>query len=101
MVDFAELLSGCISSGTGVLKRLEVNPSDARACDDGRVKFLESQLAHIVSELTGMLVDLMSGMSISDLDFASDDEFMEMIAMCTLQIQNLKAQIRSFREVGR
>jgi hypothetical protein len=102
MIDYAELLGGCIGSANNELKRLGNEPHSCLPTrDDGRVTFLESQLAHIVKDLTGMLVDLASGKTISDLGFDSEDEFTEMIEMCALQIQTLKARIRSLREVGR
>ncbi len=102
MIDVGELLGGCISAARSVLKGVD---ADARVPGgngtDARVAFLESQLAHIIKELTGWLTDIESGMSLSDLDFASEDDFQDMLEMMSVQIQNLKAQIRSFREVGR
>lgn len=98
MIDFSELLTGCISSADGALKKLDGEWALLRTLADcNRLEFLNNQLAHIVRQLTVMLVDLESGKSLADLEFACEEDFIEMVEMCQLQITNLKAQMRALQ----
>lgn len=69
--------------------------------EPARLEWLEQQLAGIMLELQLLLLDMESGLSIQNLGFFGEDDFMEMIEDMTISIQSLKGQIRSLKEVGR
>lgn len=95
-VDISDLLGGCIAEASGARKMI-----DRESSDDAKIRFLQSQLAHIVADLLSMQVDLDSGMSLSDLGFESESDFCELLDMVSAQVRGLKAQIRALQEVGR
>ena len=95
-MDVVECLGQCI----GLAKEVGCGASVAEVHND-RLHWLERQMANLVLQLQGMMVDLESGLSLSDIGYGSESEFVDMLEEVTATIQNLKSQILALRQVGR
>lgn len=95
-MDIVECLGQCI----GLAKEVERGASVVGDHND-RLHWLERQIANLVLQLQGMMVDLESGLSLSDIGYGSESEFAEMLEEVTATIQSLKSQILALRQVGR
>lgn len=69
--------------------------------DHPQLAWLERQLAHVIAQMHGMLLDLQSGMSSKDLGFFGDDDLEEMVTEMDILVASLRRQIRAMLEVSR
>lgn len=97
-MDAIECLGRCI----GLAKEVGHGASASVVGDhNARLQWLERQMANLILQLQGMMVDLESGLSLSDIGFDGEADFVEMLEEMTITIQNLKGQILTLRQVGR
>ncbi|MEM8519532.1 hypothetical protein [Janthinobacterium sp. CAN_S7] len=66
-----------------------------------RLHWLERQLANVLTQLGGMMMDLESGLSVADMGYFGDEEFQGEIDDFGRQIANLRSMIRIELAVGR
>lgn len=95
-MDIAKNLGNCLDVARSAVKEMGgLFPDGDDLEEDGRLHWLETQLANVVAEMEALLADIESGLSITSIGFSCDGDVEEMIEGFEVEIASLRAQIRS------
>lgn len=93
-MDFSKRLNDCLDLAGVSLGNISTKMISE---DEGRLHWLQTQLASVISELSALLADLESG-------FSFDSDVTELVEGFELEVTSLRAQIKSLllaRAVGK
>ena len=78
----------------------ELESIDGIKVKNDNVQWLQVQIQNLVFELNGLLSDLEAGLSLAELGFSSAHDFEERIEEIRTQVLNLKALVKTIREIN-
>ena len=103
-MDYSKRLNDCLDSAESASREVDAAPNNDKIKGGERLHWLQMQLTNVMTELSALLADFESGLSIQAMGFSVDGELEELVEGFEIEISSLKGQITSLlmgRSVGK
>jgi hypothetical protein len=103
MGSLLEQLDTCLNSALKVRDAHNASCSeiDLDADRRQRIQWLDGQLAALISQLQGLIVDLESGLSEADLGYASGEDVEDLIELVECEIRQIQRTMKEVKGLSR
>ncbi len=78
----------------------EIHLHNSSDTDNDIIKWLTEQIKNLLSEVEAIKTDMESGLSLTNLNFSSMEEFIELMEDYKSQIERLKGMLKTFKNIG-
>ena len=95
-------LQECLTFATQVQHRETVSPASANISsgDDEahhRLQWLERQLASLVMQLQGFMLDIETGLTLDNLGYSNEEDFLEMLEYIECEVRQIQRMIKDVK----